>query len=201
MRIESTLDDAPSASPTALPSRLVVAIIPVAWMAFALVVQGPLQWDARPLGYVEGGWIAAAISLVLGAPVIVVAYVVLKRTLGRVRIGGQVASPIALVALVLFGVAPFVYRALSRALESANTDGVEAGPPERARCIWTVAHQFPGHVAVHAECELEDGTPFSTDIDLASASAVDGADIELPTWRGRHWGRLIAHDAYTVLHR
>lgn len=191
---------------TNLPSRVALAMIPLSWMILMALVSTSEPWGSHPLGYVQTGWVSAAIAFFVGAGVCAAAYVPLRRFTSRIALSGQRANPLVLALALAAGLLPLVGRSVSRVIERANTEGLEHLPSEDAECTWTEARQFYArdtggltHVAVTASCVLPDGEPLTLDLDLDSATDVEGRHLRVPTWRGHYYGRLIAHDAYSVM--
>lgn len=187
---------------SSLPSRLALAGVPLLGCVTLLVTTRSPDDAGRALSYAQLGWVSSAISLAVAAVVAAVGTVILSRLAARIVWDGQTASPIALGALMIFGVAPLVMVPVYRGIEHANTAGLEASPPENADCRWTEARQQISrqtgavlHVTVHATCTLASGQGLEVDIALESASQVEGERLVVPTWPGHHYGRLIALSA------
>lgn len=196
------LADEPVPSLTSLPSRLALAAVPLLACVTLIVTTRSPHEAGRALSYTQLGWVSSAIALLVAALVAIGGTVLLWRLASRVAWNGQSASPIALGAMMIFGVAPLAAIPVYGGIERANTSGVEANPPQTADCRWTEARQQISertgavlHVTVHATCTLPSGESLEVDIGLESASEVQGERLLVPTWPGRHYGRLIALSA------
>ncbi len=192
-------DEGSASSPGNLPSRAVLATIPLLWLAFWMVTLMSGRFG-RLLSYTSGGWVSTALALAVSLGVCIPASVWLTRHAGRLSIQGQRASGLAIGLAMLLGVAPLIGRVVYRGLEAANTSGLEAQAPESAECRWTVARQQLSRtgtvlrVTVAATCTLPSGSSLEIDIPLESATVVQGERLVVPTWPGHLYGRLIAID-------
>ncbi len=182
-----------------MPSRIVLATIPLFGMLFWALTLGSGRFG-RLLSYTSGGSISTVIALVVSLGVCVPASVWLTRQAGRFRIQGERASGLAIGCAMVLGVAPLIGRSVYRAIEMANTGGLEAQAPENAECRWTESRQQLSSrgtvlgVTVAATCTLPSGASLEVDIPLESAASVQGERLVVPTWPGHFYGRLIAID-------
>jgi hypothetical protein len=181
---------------SSLPSRLALAAVPLLGCVTLLL---SMRGQPRLLSYAQLGWVSSVLALLVAGLVAVLGTVVLSHLASRISWDGHSASPIALGAMMIFGVAPLVMVPTYRGIEAANVGGLESGPPENADCRWTEARQQISqrtgavlHVTVHALCTLPSGAGLELDISLESASSVQEERLVVPTWRGRFWGRLVA---------